>query len=175
MIKNSKLILIKIYFRIFIEKYVNYENKFFIDKSLENFFNIEIILNFFPNAKFIHTYRNYDDAMIAIYQTMLPKLSWSHTIKDIKEYVSLYKKTINYFKEKYSDKIIDVELSKLTINKEIEVKKILNFCEIEINKNFLDFDKNEKLFNKTNSFLQVREKIQKYDDEKYRPYYYLLD
>ena len=68
-----------------------------------------------------------------------------------------------------------MELSKLTESKEIEVKKILNFCEIEINKNFLDFDKNEKLFNKTNSFLQVREKIQKYDDKKYRPYYYLLD
>ena len=68
-----------------------------------------------------------------------------------------------------------MELSKLTKNKEIEVKKILNFCEIEISKNFLDFDKNEKLFNKTNSFLQVREEIQKYDDNKYQPYYYLLD
>ena len=99
---------------------------------------------------------------------------WSHTIKDIKEYLT-YKKIINYFKKKYPGKIIDVELSKLTKNKEIEVKKILNFCEIEISKNFLDFDKNEKLFNKTNSFLQVREEIQKYDDNKYQPYYYLLD
>ena len=116
----------------------------FVDKSLENFFNIEIILNFFPNAKFIHTYRNYDDAIIAIYQTMLPKLSWSHSIADIKEYISLYKKTIKYFKKKYPDKIIDVELSKLTKSKEIEIKKILNFCKIEINKNFLDFDKNEE-------------------------------
>ena len=106
---------------------------------------------------------------------MLPELSWTHRIADIKEYFDLYKKTINYFQKKYPDKIIDVELSKLTENKEIEVKKILNFCEIEINKNFLDFDKNEELFNKTNSFLQVREKIQKYDDKKYQPYYYLLD
>ena len=30
----------------------------FIDKSLENFFNIEIILKIFPNAKFLHTFRN---------------------------------------------------------------------------------------------------------------------
>ena len=30
-----------------IERYVSFENKTFIDKSLENFFNIEIILNFF--------------------------------------------------------------------------------------------------------------------------------
>ena len=176
---NSKEFQININQNLFqdnlIERYVSFENKTFIDKSLENFFNIEIILNFFPNAKFVHTYRNYNDAIIAIYQTMLPELSWSHRIGDIKRYFNFYKKTINYFKKKYPDKIIDVELSKLTESKEIEVKKILNFCEIEINKNFLDFDKNEKLFNKTNSFLQVREKIQKYDDKKYRPYYYLLD
>ena len=31
-----------------------------------------------------------------------------------------------------------------------------------------------RLFNKTNSFLQVRNKIVKYEDNKYKPYYYLL-
>ena len=49
----------------------------------QNFFNIEIILKFFPNAKFIHTYRSTNDAIIGIYQTMLPELSWSHKIQDI--------------------------------------------------------------------------------------------
>ena len=39
----------------------------------------------------------------------------------------------------------------------------------------LNFDKNTTLFNKTNSFLQVRRKIEKYDNNKYQPYYYLLD
>jgi len=34
------------------------KNLFFVDKSLENFFNIEIILKIFPNAKFINCKRN---------------------------------------------------------------------------------------------------------------------
>ena len=34
------------------ERYGTIKNKTFIDKSLENFFNIDIILKFFPNAKF---------------------------------------------------------------------------------------------------------------------------
>ena len=38
-----------------------------------------------------------------------------------------------------------------------------------------DFDKNNKLFNKTNSFLQVKNKITKYDNSKYKPYFYLLN
>ena len=157
-----------------IEKYDNFEKKIFIDKSLENFFNIEIILMFFPNAKFLNTYRNFNDTVIGIYQTMLPKLSWSHSIKNIINYINLYKKTIKYFKEKYPDKIIDIDLQKLTAEKEIETKKILKFCGIKPNQDFLDFDKNKKLFNKTNSFLQVREKIQKYEDKKYKPYYNLI-
>jgi hypothetical protein len=157
-----------------IEKYDNFETKTFLDKSLENFFNIEIILKFFPNAKFINTYRNFNDAVIGIYKTMLPELSWCHNIKDIINYIKLYEKTIMYFKKKYPDKIIDVKLNTLTNNKEIEAQKILKFCKIELRENYLDFNKNQKLFNKTNSFLQVREKIKKYDDQKYQSYYHLI-
>jgi tetratricopeptide (TPR) repeat protein len=174
--KNTKLIIDKKKFQEdILEKYDNFKNKLYLDKSLENFFNIEVILQFFPNAKFIHTYRNFNDAVIGIYMTMLPKLSWSHTIDDIISYINLYKKTIKFFREKYPEKIIDVELSKLTNNKEEETKKILNFCNIELNNNFLNFDTNKNLANKTNSFLQVRKKITVYEDEKYKPYYNLLN
>ena len=142
---------------------------------MENFFNIEIILEFFPNAKFIHTYRNTNDAIIGIYQTLLTELSWSHNIKDIKNYVKIYNNVINYFSEKYPNKIINIELNSFTNNKEAETKRILEFCNIEVTNDILNFDKNTTLFNKTNSFLQVRKKIEKYDDNKYQPYYYLLD
>tara|TARA_Y100000768_G_scaffold145867_1_gene108786 strand:+ start:6 stop:1094 length:1089 start_codon:yes stop_codon:yes gene_type:complete len=158
-----------------IEKYDNHEKNIYLDKSLENFFNIEIILNFFPNAKFIHTFRNLNDAIIGIYQTMLPELSWSHTINDIYDYINIYKKTIKFFKKKYPSKIIDVDLEKLSNKKELEVKKILKFCNIDIVENFLDYDKNENLFNKTNSFLQVRNKIKPYENNKYHLYYSLLN
>ena len=164
----------KLFQESLIEKFYNFDKEIFLDKSLENFFNIEIILEFFPNSKIIHTYRNFEDSVIAIYKTMLPELSWAHKIKDIIEYINLYDTTIKYFKKKYPNKIIDVELSKLTYQKETEAKKILDFCEIKFKKDFLDFDKNEKLFNKTNSFLQVREKIKKYEERKYQSYYHLI-
>ena len=105
---------------------------------------------------------------------MLPKLSWAHKIEDITDYVNLYQKTINYFKKKYQNKILDVELSNLTTKQNTEAKKILDFCEIKYDENFLNFYKNKKLFNKTNSFLQVREKIKKYKKRKYISYYDLI-
>ena len=175
-LNNYKLSLNKKIFQNSIfNKYDNFEKKIYIDKSLENFFNIEIILEFFPNAKFVHTHRNTNDAIIGIYQTLLTELSWSHKIKDIKNYVKIYNNVINYFNKKYPDKIINVELDNFTNNKEAETKRILEFCNIEVTNDFLNFDKNIKLFNKTNSFLQVRKKIEKYNSNKYQPYYYLLD
>ena len=106
---------------------------------------------------------------------MLPELSWTNNIESVIQYVKLYKKTIEYFKNKYPNKIIDVALNKLTDDKEYETMRILKFCEIDIKENYLNFEKNKKLYNKTNSFLQVRDKIKKYDNKKYQSYYHLLD
>ena len=173
--ENFKMIIDKKKFQnSLFERYNNFNNKIYLDKSLENFFNIEIILEFFPNAKFIHTYRNYNDAVIGIYQAMLPELSWSHGIEKIIQYVEKYNKIINYFQKKYPEKILNIELSKLSNQKKQETKKILEFCDIKFDDQSLNFDKNDKLFSKTFSFLQVRKKIQKYEDNKYEPYYYLI-
>ena len=79
----------------------NEKNIKFIDKSLENFFNIEIIYKNFPKAKFLHTFRNPLDSIISIYQSMLPDLSWAHSIENILSYLDTYYKVMNYFKEKY--------------------------------------------------------------------------
>ena len=173
--KNFKFVINREKFQnSLIERYGNIENKIFIDKSLENFFNIDIILQFFPNAKFLHTFRNFNDSIIGIYQRMMPDLSWSHNIKDILEYANNYKTIINYFKKKYPNNIMDVNLEKLTLDKKKESQKIFEFCSIDWNNDVLNFNKKNKLFTKTNSFLQIRDKIDKYNVNKYEPYYYLL-
>jgi hypothetical protein len=155
------------------ERYGTIKNKIFIDKSLENFFNIDIILKFFPNAKFLHTYRNFNESIIGIYQRMMPDLSWSHNIKSILEYANNYQTIINYFKKKYPKHIMDVSLEKLTLDKKNESQKIFEFCNIDWNNNVLDFNKKNNLFTKTNSFLQVRQKIIRYNN-KYESYYHLI-
>jgi pentatricopeptide repeat protein len=156
-----------------LERYGIIKNKIFIDKSLENFFNIDIILNFFPNAKFLHTYRNFNESIIGIYQRMMPDLSWSHNIKSILEYANNYEMIINHFKMKYPKNILDVSLEKLTLDQKNESQKIFEFCNIDWNNDVLNFNKKNKLFTKTNSFLQVRQGINKYNN-KYESYYHLI-
>ena len=150
------------------------ENDFFLDKSLENFFNIEVILKIMPNAKFIHSFRNYNDAIISIYQSSLHELSWSHKISSLTKYVDNYLKIINFFKQKYKNKILDVKLEDLTKSQESVFKNIFNFCSLKWDKKFLDLKMRKNSFVKTLSGVQVRKKISKYDLKKYEPYYYLL-
>ena len=147
----------------------------FIDKSLENFFNIEIIMKIFPNAKFLHTFRDPIDSVISIYQSMLPELSWTHKIEDILDYIDNYKKIINYFKTKYPNIILDIDLKKFTNETEENGKRIYEFCNLKWNKKYLEFYKRKDLYSKTISFNQIRKKISIYDIKKYRPYVDLLD
>ena len=156
----------------FINKDLNF---IFIDKSLENFFNIEIIMKIFPNARFLHTFRDPIDSVISIYQSMLPELSWTHKIEDILDYTNSYKKVINYFKIKYPNNIMDIDLKKFTNQAEESGKKIYEFCDLKWNKKYLEFYKRKDLHSKTISFNQIRKKISIYDIKKYQPYINLLD
>ncbi len=151
------------------------ENIRIVDKTLENFFNIDIILKLFPNAKFIHCFRNLNDAVIAIFQSLLPTLSWTHNLDDITNYIDDYLKAINYFKNKHPDKIIDVKLEDLTDNNEKIAKKIFNFCNLDWNEESLNFNKNKNLQIKTTSNVQLRGKVKNYDYDKYSKYKFILN
>ena len=150
------------------------QNKNFIDKSLENFFYIDVILKLFPKAKFIHTFRNKFDAIIGIYQSMLIYQPWTHSIDNIIKYINNYENIISYFKNKYPDKILEIDLEKFTLSPIVYSKKIYNFCNLEWDENILKFYKKKNLTSKSSSFLQIRNGITKYDNKKYRPYYYLF-
>ena len=95
--------------------------------------------------------------------------------ENISKYILNYKKIIDHFKKKYPEKILDIELEDFTNNPNIHSKRIFNFCNISITDNILEFHNNKNLVSKTSSFMQVRNKIQKYDKNKYKSYYYLID
>ena len=146
----------------------------FLDKSLENVFNIEVILKIFPKAKFIHTSRKLNDSILSIYFSMLPELSWTLSLNTIKDYVHKYNKTISFYRKKFPKKILDISLEKLTSNSEQLSKEIFNFCELKWNKSSLEYYKRTDLFTKTLSSSQIRKNISKDNQSKYEQYYFLL-
>ncbi len=146
-----------------------------IDKSLDNFFNIETILKVFPDARIINSTRNIFDNIIAIYEKLLAKLSWAHTIKDILDYIDIYLKIMVHYKKKYPQNIITISLENLNNDKYKETKKIFEFCDLNWNEEIFEFHKRDDLFIKTSSNVQLRTGIQSYDYDKYKRYYSLFE
>ena len=138
----------------------------FTDKSLENFFYIELIVELFPNSKIVICKRDIFQIIISIYQNFLPKIAWSHSIDNILEYIDNYLKIIANFEKKYSNKIHIVELEKLTKNPISQTKDLFNFCNLEWDKKCLEFYKRDDLISKTASNMQVRSKIFNTDTKK---------
>ena len=147
---------------------------YFVDKSLENFLNIDFILKIFPKAKFLHCHRNLKDSIIGIYQSLLPDLSWAHSVDNIINYIDNYKKVMKYFKKKYPNIIHDVSLENLTQNKEKISKEIFNFCGLKWDANVLEFYKRDDLDIRTTSNIQIRNEITSYNTDKYSKYYNLF-
>ena len=159
----------------FLNNIYNYtQDKNFVDKSLENFFYIDIILKVFPKAKFIHTFRNKFDALVGIYQSMLIYLPWAHSIENIIKYIENYEQVISYFKKKYPNKILDINLENFVLDPKDYSKKIYNFCDLKWSESVLQFYKSKNLTSKSSSFLQIRKQINKYNSKKYKPYYFLF-
>ncbi len=143
---------------------------FFSEKSLENFFYVELLLEIFPNAKFINPNRNPFDNIYAIYKQFLSNISWSHSIENILIYIDNYLKIIDFLKKKYPDKILSISLEDFTSNPKKFAMQIFNFCNLEWTEKCLDFYKRDDLFINTASNNQIRNSITKYDSNKYKVY-----
>ena len=70
---------------------------------------------------------------------------------------------------------MDVKLEELTNNSEHVSKDIYKFCGFKWNKNALNYYKRDNLHSKTLSFAQIRNKVFKYNEKKYEPYFHLID
>ena len=102
---------------------------------------------------------------ISIYQSMLPDLSWTHNIEDILLYMDHYYKVLKYFKSKYPEIIMDINLEEFTEKSEELAKKMFKFCGLTWNENINNFYNRRYLYSKTLSFNQIRSKVLKYNDK----------
>ena len=153
---------------------LNIKNSIFIDKSLENFFYVDVILKIFPKAIFINTTRNIQDNIFAIYKQSLSKLSWTHSIENILDYTDNYFKTINHFIKKHPKKFFTINLEELTENPKKIAKKLFTFCDLVWSDKVLEFYNREDLLISTASNIQIRDNIKKYEKAKYNSYKILL-
>ena len=137
--------------------------KIITDKAPQNFRWIGFIKIFFPNSKIIHCYRNPRDNCLSLFKNSFASsmMNWSNNSKDIANYYNLYLEIMEFWKSKIPSFIFDVEYESLVKDKEREIKKILNFCDLPWDEKCLSPEKNSKTPIKTVSVSQARQPIYK--------------
>ncbi len=142
-----------------------------VDKLLSNFRLIGPILLSLPNAKVIHTHRNPKDVCFSIYSNFFNNqtMPWSSNQKAIINYYLHYESLMQHWIKIFPNQILNVSYEKLTNDPKNEIKKVLDFCNIEWEDSCLEFYKNKNKV-ETESFFQVRKKIYTSSINKYDPY-----
>ena len=126
------------------------------DKSLNNFFYLELINDVYPNAKIINCKRDVLSSIMSIFQNNITELAWVHDLENIFKYFNNYFDIIDNYRKVYPNTIYDLDFEKLVNNPEEESKKLMNFCNLDWDKKCLEFYKRKDLISKTASNIQIR-------------------
>jgi len=146
----------------------------FTDKSLNNFFYLELIKLIYPEAKIINCKRDILSSIMSIFQNNLTELAWTHDLQNIFKYFDNYINIVENFDEAYPNYIYHLSYEKLVENPEEESKKVMKYCNLDWDKKCLEFYKRKDLISKTTSNIQIRRAIYKDSINKYDAYKKLL-
>ena len=137
-------------------------NKIKIDKAPSNFFWIGFISLLFPDSKIIHIKRNIKDNCLSIYKNLFGgnKTEWTYDVKNIQQYVKIYRQMMDFWKIKFDKKIYEINYEDLVESQEIEIRNLLNFCDLKFEQKCLEHHKSKNPI-KTVSINQSRKPIYK--------------
>ena len=144
------------------QNYINDVEKFqpdsliYTDKAPLNFIWVGIIKILLPNSKIIHCKRNSKDNILSLYKNDFDdRLNFSYDFDDLFKFYKEYRELMDLWKTKLNKEIYDVEYENIINNPETEIKKLLKFCELNFEKNCLNFYENKRPI-KTVSSAQAR-------------------
>mgnify|MGYP001281582808 CR=1 FL=1 len=144
----------------FLENF-KFSEKYITDKSPLNFRWIGFINEFFPNAKILHCTRDPKDNCLSMFKNLFEGgLNFTYDQNDLVDYYKAYVELMNFWKIKYPERIFEINYENLISNNVNEIKKIINFCQLDWQDNCLSFHKNKTPI-KTMSTAQARKPIYK--------------
>lgn len=146
------------YLDLSIKQIFNLKEDYFTDKLPNNFLLIGFIKLLFPKSPIILCEREKRDICISIYKNLFTEknLCYSNNQKDIKKYFSTYEKIINTWKKNFD--FFSVKYENLVNNFDQEIKKIINYCGLELESSNIHFQKSKNPVFTLSSY-QVRQPI----------------
>ena len=146
-------------------------NSIVTDKMPQNFLYTGLIASSFPEAKILHVKRNPAAVCWANYKQWFRSkdLSYSYSIDDIIKYYQQYEDLMKFWNKLFKNKIYEVNYEALTLNHEVEIKKLIKYLGLIWEEKCLSPEKNNRSVS-TASNIQIRNKIFKGSSQKWKKY-----
>jgi len=139
----------------------NTNKNYITDKAPLNFKWIGLIKLILPKSKIIHCTRDPKDICLSLFKNFFEgELNFSYNLEEAGKYYKLYQNLMEFWKQLLPDFIYDISYEKLVENQEFESRKLLDFCNLDWDKNCLTFYRNKRGI-VTASFAQARKPIYK--------------
>ena len=145
-----------------------------VNKLPFNYLHVGSILEMFPNARIIHTIRDWRDvALSCFFHNFTDNHPWSTDLQDIKHYISAYQKISEHWQKLYGSIILEVEYKKLVETFENECRRIIKFSGFAWEDQCLTFHQQKNTV-QTASKWQVRQPIYNSSIDRWKNYQTLL-
>jgi hypothetical protein len=134
--------------------------QFVIDKMPQNFHYIGLILSAFPESKIVHVTRDPAATCWSNFKHYFSStgLGYSYDIEDTVSYFRMYQDLMSFWDDLYGDHIYHLDYDKLTLDQELETRKLIEHLELNWEDACLSPQENNRIV-KTASQQQVREKV----------------
>ena len=146
------------------------------DKMHINFLYTGLITTALPEAKIIHVKRDPSATCWSNFTKCFPfdheNLAYAYSLNDIVKYYSQYRNLMRFFTDSLPNQIYELDYESLVINKEEEIKKLIQYLGLSWDENCL-LPHNNKRSVRTASIRQVRKKIYQNSSkgwQKFKPF-----
>ena len=135
------------------------ERRHFTDKLPENYYNLGIISEMFPNARIIHCRRDPVDTCISCYNTLFAvKHYWSYDLGALGRTYRRYWDLMQHWRDVVPGRFLELRYEQVVENVEQEARKLLEWCGLPWDDRVLRFyETNRSVM--TASLAQVRQPI----------------
>ncbi|MBJ88435.1 MAG: sulfotransferase [Woeseia sp.] len=148
---------------------------YFIDKNPNNFVYIGFLKLILPNAKIIDARRHPIDSCLGSYKQLFARgQPFTYDMMELGEYYLQYSRLMNHWHEVLPGFVLEVRYEDVVSNLDIEVRRILNFCNLPWEESCLRFHETDRAV-KTASSEQVRQPIYSSSVNLWRNYEKHLD
>ena len=157
-------------------KSITKNKKVITDKLPINFKWIGFIKLILPNSVIINCNRNPKDTCFSIFKNFFinKKIKFAYNLDEIVNFYNLYQDLMLHWKKTYPNCYFDVQYEKIIQNTEVEIKSLIQNCNLKWDPNCLKFDQNKRAI-QTASDTQARNKIYKNSIESWKNYKKYLD